>query len=88
MIADVQRLEALARELEKGLAAYPQATFAEAVEAMALIACHKAGLEPIGSVDQAKWANSMTHLLTLSQGDRLWRDPLTGLPVRGTHEPA
>lgn len=71
--AHMLKLERLARALEAAIDD-SGLSFAEAVEAMALIAAHKADAERIGTVNEASWTNACSRLFDLSQAGRLYRD--------------
>lgn len=78
---EANRLQQLADAISAAMDTVPLATFAQAVEALALIAAHKADAERIGSVNEASWTNACTHLFDLAQVGRLYRDPVTGAAV-------
>jgi hypothetical protein len=71
---DMLRVQTLARAFEDAMAANPLATFAQAVEALALVAAEKADQSPIGSVNEASWTNASGHLFDLAQVGRLYQD--------------
>lgn len=79
--AETIRITKLARAIEAAMEANPDASFAEAVEALAMIAAQKAFLENIGTVAEQSWTNATTHLFDLAQAGRLYRDPQTGAEV-------
>jgi hypothetical protein len=69
------RIAKLADALEAAMASDPHASFAEAIEAMALICARRADAERIGTINEASWTNACTHLFDLAQAGRLYADP-------------
>lgn len=67
-------LHRLANALRHAMGDHPNATFAQVVEALALIASENAGDQVPGSVSQQSWDNACGHLFDLAQAGRLYRD--------------
>lgn len=71
---DAINLSRLAASMRAAIEANPRATFAQAVEALALIASEYADGCRSGSLNETAWTNACGRLFDLAQGGRLYRD--------------